>query len=97
MLVYGDFEGTFEVKDLGVRIRFRAGDILLLRGAALAHKAGRWTGKGRMVIVPFCDGHLFAAERTRRPTSSPPLYGSSWGKSRGAYPYTHLYYVPANE
>jgi hypothetical protein len=67
VLVYGDFDGTFEVKELGVRIRIRPGDIILLRGAALRHKAGRWKGKGRMVIVPFGDRRLFAAEHIRRP------------------------------
>jgi hypothetical protein len=96
VLVYGDFDGTFEVKELGVRIRIRPGDIILLRGAALRHKAGRWKGKGRMVIVPFGDRRLFAAEHIRRPTSSPPLYGSSWAKSRAAHPHNYLYYVSPN-
>ena len=90
MLVYGDFEGSFEVKELGVRLIFRGGDILILRGAALRHKAGRWTGKGRMVLVPFCDRHLFAAEKVKRPKSIPPMYGSSWAVSRQLHPYKNL-------
>lgn len=78
---------------MGVRIKFRAGDILFIRGAALKHKAGRWTGKGRFVIVPFGDRRLFAAESVKRPTTAPPLYGSSWGMSRAKYGYKYLYYV----
>ena len=90
VLCYGEFEGSFEVKELGVRIRFQPGDILLLHGAALQHKAGKWTGNGHFVIVPFCDCHLFAAEFVRCPQSAPPLYGSSWANSRAKYPYKNL-------
>jgi hypothetical protein len=92
VLVYGDFEGSFEVKELGVIIIFRRGDILLLRGAALRHKAGKWIGKGRMVLVPFGDRRLFAAEHVKRPKSMPPMYGSSWAASRQLYPYKNLSY-----
>lgn len=91
VLVYGDFEGTFEVEELGVQIVFRSGDILILRGTALRHKAGRWTGKGRMVIVPFGDRRLFAAQHVRRPTTNPPMYSASWAKSRNAHPYKPLF------
>ena len=90
-MAYGNFEGTFEVEELGVRIVFRSGDILILRGSALRHKAGMWKGTGRMVLVPFCDRRLFAAQHVRRPTTNPPLYGASWAKSRAAHPYQPLF------
>ena len=86
-MCYGEFEGWFEVKELGIRIRFRPGDIIFICGSALHHKAGEWTGNGRFVIVPFSDCHLFAAQHVKRPTTSPPLYGSSWAKSHAAYLY----------
>jgi len=89
-MCYGDFEGWFEVEELGIRIRFLPGDILLIRGSALHHKAGKWTGNGRFVIVPFGDGRLFRAEAVKRPTTYPPLYGSSYQKSRNQYPAKEL-------
>jgi hypothetical protein len=89
-MCYGDFEGWFEIEELGVRIRFLPGDILLIRGSALHHKAGKWTGNGRFVIVPFCDGRLFRAQNIRRPVSLPPIYGSSYKKTRTKYPYLQL-------
>ena len=92
-MCYGDFQGSFEVKELGVRIKFGPGDILLVRGSVLRHKAGKWEGNGCFVIVPFCDRRLFTAERIKRTTTAPPLYGSSWIKSQFKYPYKDLYYV----
>ena len=89
-MCYGIFEGWFEVEELGIRIQFLPGDILLIRGSVLHHKAGRWTGNGRFIIVPFCDGRLFAAEKVERPKNAPPLYGSSYKISRAAFPYKKL-------
>jgi hypothetical protein len=89
-MVYGDFEGTFEIEELGVIVVIHSGDVIFLRGSALRHKAGRWKGTGRMVIVPFGDRRLFAAQHVRRPTTNPPLYGDSWRRSRNAHPYKTL-------
>lgn len=63
------------------------GDIILLRGAALLHKAGRWTGNGRFIIAPFCDRRLFQMEHVERPREVHRVYGASWRLTRQQYQY----------
>lgn len=82
MIPNGPHRGSFEVKELGIRIDFQPGDILLLRGAALNHRAGDWMGKGRFVTVPFCDRRLFNAQKVKANAPMPSLYGSKWPKLR---------------
>lgn len=63
------------------------GDIILLRGAALYHKAGRWTGDGRFIIAPFCDRRLFHMTHVARPREVHHIYGPSWRQTRVTYKY----------
>jgi len=55
--------GFLEFPDLGIRIPSRAGDLFFIRGAALHHNAGDWTGEGegegRMVFAFFSQRYVF--------------------------------------
>jgi len=71
---------------LGIRIKVRKLDVVLLRGAAVYHHMYWWKGEGRFVIVPFADRHLFPVFRVRRPKKPSPIFGNRWAKFRASYP-----------
>jgi hypothetical protein len=84
ILPFGDFhEGWLLFPSLGIRIRVFPGDIILIRGAALRHRAWKWRGKGRFVVVPFADRHLFPTERVGRICQPSRLYRSQYKEARG--------------
>lgn len=88
---FGPFRNCrLEFPELGIFLAVSPGDIILIRGAGLKHKASSWEGDGRMVIVPFVDRHLFAWEESARPHTFYPLYGKGWKNFRRHFPATPL-------
>jgi hypothetical protein len=62
---------------LGIWIKVRRLDMMLLWGAALHHHMYWWKGEGHFVIVPFADRHLFPVFCVRRPKKTSFLPDSS--------------------
>ena len=71
---------------LGIRIKVRKLDVVLLWGTALFHHMYWWKGQGRFVIVPFADRHLFPVFRVRRPKKMSLVFGDKWADFRASYP-----------
>jgi hypothetical protein len=88
---WGPFQDCLLVfPKLGIAIRVRPGDIIVLRGAGLKHGVKGWTGKGRMVLVPFVDRRLFGGSRVKRPKTFTPLYGHQHNHLRRLFPAQRL-------
>ena len=51
---------------LGIRLKVHPLDVCVLHGAAIFYHMHKWKGKGRFVIVPFTDHHLFPMIRVKR-------------------------------
>ena len=87
ILPFGDFhDGWLLFPSLGIHIQILPGDIILIRVASLSHQAWGWRGKGRFVVVPFADHHLFPVEcvgRIRHPT---PIFGDQYSQARRQCP-----------
>ena len=83
----GMFDGCYICfPHLGIKIKLQTLDICLLCGAALFHHMYKWKGKGRFVIVPFTDHHLFPTLRVKRPKDPQHFLGKNWGKFRAHFP-----------
>lgn len=88
---WGPFENCLLVfPHLGIAIRVRPGDVIFLRGAGLSHGVKEWTGKGRMVMVPFVDRRLFGGSQVKRPKTFRPLYSHQYHHLRQLFPVQPL-------
>ena len=67
---------------LGIWVLINMLDVCLLQGAALFHHMYRWKGKGRFVIVPFVDRHLFPTRRVQRPQHPLPIFRQNYKSFR---------------
>jgi hypothetical protein len=74
---------------LGIRLKLHPLDICIVRGAALFHHMYKWKGKGRFVVVPFTDRHLFPTMRVKRPKHPGHFLGHQWKSFRADFP-THV-------
>jgi hypothetical protein len=74
---------------LGIRLKLHPLDICIVRGAALFHHMYKWKGKGRFVVVPFTDRHLFPTMRVKRPKHPGHFLGHQWKSFRTDFP-THV-------
>jgi hypothetical protein len=88
---WGPFENCLLVfPHLGIAIRVHPGDVIFLRGAGLSHGVKEWTGKGRMVMVPFVDRRLFGGSQVKRPKTFRPLYSHQYHHLRQLFPVQPL-------
>jgi len=76
--------------DLHIYIKVSRGDIVFLRGASLRHGAIKWTGNGRMVLVPFVDRRLFSDSQVKRPQSFHRVFDGQYNHFRHLFPSTPL-------
>ena len=75
---------------LGIRLKIRPLDVCVLRGAGLFHHMYKWKGRGRFVIVPFTDRHLFPTLRVKRPKYPRHFPGEKWRSFKADFPPSPL-------